>query len=93
MSPKAKAVTTFDVDVLIWGCSLWGDSDPGVLAVERWHESGETPWHRGPLWDSGSDMNGWYVDTGEGFRPAPLSWRLPWVREWVMRQEMAYVQG
>lgn len=70
----ARATTSFEGDILIWGASLWGDSDPAVIVAEY----GEHYWHRGPLWDTFGE-SGWQRSTPDGYEPVPLAWSLPWV--------------
>jgi len=75
MELVAEATTTFEADLLIWGASLWGDSDPSVMVAEY----GDHYWHRGALWDL-CGRSKWMRSLGvDDYEPVPLFWSLPWV--------------
>ena len=81
-----QATTTFDADLVIWGASLWGDSDPSVIVAEY---GDNLYWHGGSLWDV-SGPSGWLRSVGDNdYEPVPLYWSLPWVLEWLLQKGQA----
>ena len=80
-----QATTTFDADLVIWGASLWGDSDPSVIVAEY----GDHHWHGGSLWDV-SGPSQWLRSVGDNdYEPVPLYWSLPWVLESLLQKDQA----
>ncbi len=89
--PDPAATLTLEADIAIWGASLWGDSDPGVLAAEEWVAIGPNgqerlpnEWHRGPLWDHQGRRDVLVTDDTGAHAP-PLWWSLPWLTRHVLR--------
>lgn len=78
----AQATVTFEADLLIWGASLWGDSDPATITAEY----GDHYWPPGPLFDHKGRPSGTLNDG-----PIPYYYALPWTR--VARAKEAKREG
>ncbi len=79
---EARATLNFRTDLDIWGCSLWGDSDPTAL-ISEWPDH---YWHRGPLWDTMGIVQGWTVNIEGAYVEPPLRWSLPYVQQQIWQR-------
>lgn len=91
LMPDPAATLTLEADIAIWGASLWGDSDPGVLAVEEWRGFKGTRfpnfWLKGALWDTMGRIDTIRILDKDGDHPAPWRYSLPWVTEHIWRAD------
>ncbi len=79
----ARATINFQADIAIWGCSLWGNSEPATLVAE---DRGSSYWHRGALWDTMGPTD-WVRSMGDdAYEPVPLRWSLPYVQEMIWKR-------
>lgn len=79
--------TPFDVQIALWGYAVTGEVlEWSTLTAE------DRTGSRANLWDrNAADIEGEYLDCGEGFQPVPRRFALPWVTTALMLQETARI--